>query len=57
MFDKTITLSSSSGSTLLHVTAGTEGVKSLTLEQPPAPPKPVTEQILMDYLEEAVKGK
>jgi hypothetical protein len=63
MFDKTITLSSSSGQTLLRITAGTEGVKSLLLEtpspdgQPPAQFRPVTEQILMDYIEEAIKGK
>ena len=57
MFDKTITLASTDGSTLLHITAGTEGVKSLTLEQPPAPPVPVTPATLMDYIAEAVKGK
>lgn len=56
MFDKKITLASSDGTTLLHIVAGTEGVKSLMLEQPPQAPRPVTEQILMDYIEEAISA-
>ena len=57
MFDKKVTLANSDGSVLLHITAGTEGLKSLTLEQPPMPPVPVTAQALMDYVAEAIKQK
>lgn len=58
MFDKTITLTSSDGSTSLQITAGPGGVKSILVSSGPLVPpkwKLITEQQLIDLVEPALK--
>ena len=56
MFDKTVSLSSTDGSVILHIQAGTEGLKSLAIEMPPSTAVPVTPAQVMDYVAQALKA-
>lgn len=56
MFDKTISLTSTDKSVTLEITAGTEGVKLITVHGVDFPSYVVSEQELIDLVAPAIKA-